>query len=59
MYESDICYRRLVRVHGVDLVPGVHACMREPLMSDSAVWWKGEGWVDFVVDIAVLMGYEV
>ena len=48
-----------MRVHGVDLVPGVHACMHEPLTSDSAVWWRGEGWVDSVVDIAVFMGYEV
>ena len=43
----------------MDLVPGVHACMHEPLMSDSAVWRRGEGWVDSVDDIAVFMGYEV
>ena len=48
-----------MRVHGVDLVPGVQACMHEPLMSDSAVRWRGEAWVDSVVDISVFMGYEV
>ena len=34
-------------------------CMHEPLVSESAVWWRGEGWVDLVVDIAVFMGCEV
>ena len=48
-----------MHVCGVDLVPGVHAYMHEPLMSESAVWQRGEGWVDPVADIAVFMGYEV
>ena len=33
--------------------------MHEPLMSESAVWQRGEGWVDPVANIAVFMGYEV
>ena len=36
----------------------MHACMHEPLASESAVWWRGEGWVDPVVDIGVFTGYE-
>ena len=48
-----------MHVRGGDLVPGVHGCMHEPFVSESAVWRRVEGWVDPVVDIAVFMGYEV
>ena len=31
-----------MHVNGVDLVLEVHACMHEPLVSESAVWRRGE-----------------
>ena len=43
----------------MDLVPGLNACMHEPLVSQSAAWQRGEGWIDPVVDIAVFMGCGV
>ena len=46
-----------MHAHGGDLVPGVHACMHELFVSESAVWQRVPSWVDPVVDIAVFMGY--
>ena len=33
--------------------------MHELFVSESAVWQRGEGWIDPIVDIAVCMGCEV
>ena len=46
-----------MHTRGGDLVPGVHACMHEPFVSESAVWQRVASWIDPVVDIAVFMGY--
>ena len=48
-----------MHARGKDLIPGVHACMHEPIVSESAVWQRVAGWVDPIVDIAVFMGYKV
>ena len=61
MYKLDICYGQSIAASARmwrDLSSGVHACMHEPLVSESAVWWRGEGWVDPVIDIAVVMGLQ-